>query len=136
MVKRVVYDSLALTVPGPGYAHLPANRDIIWFEQLVSERCVMRKVNGIAVPRFELRSGHNEALDARVYARCVLEILRPNWHAIEDLFLRRRDEVKIKTQSTRPVERLAPEPVTTSSGPPKPPPAARPLQRPRRYWWR
>ena len=57
VVKRTVYDGLNIVSPGPGFAHLPTRRDFLWFEQLVSERCVQRKINGVLVPRFELLPG-------------------------------------------------------------------------------
>jgi phage terminase large subunit GpA-like protein len=148
IVKRTVYDSLAVTVPGPGYMHLPAARDQLWYEQLVSERCVLRKINGVLVPRFELITGaHNEALDCRVYSRCAVEIIRPNWTKLEASFESRRVQTAAEAgegseESAKPVvERLKPEAASVTSGPNKPTvPAAsgrradgsRLVQRPRR----
>jgi len=145
ILKRALYDQLAITFPGPGFVHIPAARDYLWCEQLVSEQCVMRKINGITVPRFELPGGsHNEALDARVYARCVVEILRPAWNRIEERF---KSQVANKEpQEPAPsVERLRPQEVETKTGPEgyseppaPPPPEKKPVQpsRPRiRFTW-
>jgi phage terminase large subunit GpA-like protein len=148
ILKRALYDQLAITVRGPGFVHIPAGRDYLWCEQLVSEVCVLRKINGVTVPRFELPGGmHNEALDARVYARCVVEILRPAWNRIEERFRSQVAYKKEPGEATPPVERLRPQAVAQSkvdrssaqsdppfTSPPPPPAGAfrpRPKQRPR-----
>jgi phage terminase large subunit GpA-like protein len=120
IVKRTIYDSLAVTQPGDNYTHIPAARDYLWVEQLVSEQCVLRKINGVIVPRFDLPRGkHNEALDARCYARCVVEILRPAWNRLETKFIERRAEAGLQPEARfdKPVERLRPEAVDIKTGP-------------------
>jgi phage terminase large subunit GpA-like protein len=145
VLKRTLYDQLAITVPGDGYVHIPASRDYLWVEQLTSEKCINRKINGVVVPRFELPPNrHNEALDARVYARAVVEILQPAWNKIEQRFMTQRAEQAAATEAPK-VERLKPEAVTTEKVEPAQAPSQRPgprfrptgvhpLQRPRTGW--
>jgi terminase, large subunit len=53
----------------PGYMHFPAERDINYFAQFVSERSTVKTMNGKKVRVWELMPGRsNEALDMRVYA--------------------------------------------------------------------
>jgi phage terminase large subunit GpA-like protein len=122
LIKRTIYDQLALTAPGSGYIHIPAARDYLWVEQLTAEKCVLRRVNGILCPRFELPPHlHNEALDCRVYARCVVEILRPNWDKIEAFYCEQREaaskEQEPELKSVVTVERLMPEATSQAQGP-------------------
>jgi phage terminase large subunit GpA-like protein len=71
--KDVVRNRLHLTSPGAGYMHFPADRDINYFAQLVSERLVTKSVNGQRFRVWELAPGRaNEALDCRVYAYAAL----------------------------------------------------------------
>ena len=53
---------------GPGVLHVPSDRDLSWFQGLVSERPIRRFVRG--VPRIEWhhdRTVRNEPLDAGIY---------------------------------------------------------------------
>ena len=53
-----------------------------WFEQLVSERAVVRYVRGQPTSRFERIPGRRaEALDCVVYATAVRQLLTINWEA-------------------------------------------------------
>lgn len=71
--KDAVRNWLAIEVPGPGYMHFPSDRDIGYFEQLTSERSVVKVTNGQKFRVWELPSGRaNEALDCRVYAYSAL----------------------------------------------------------------
>jgi phage terminase large subunit GpA-like protein len=71
--KDVIRSRLHLKEPGPGYMHFPADRDINYFAQLVSERLVTKAVNGARFRVWELAPGRaNEALDCRVYAYAAL----------------------------------------------------------------
>ena len=59
--------------PIPGFMHFPADRDVNYFAQLVSERSVVKSVNGQRFRVWELRPGRaNEALDCRVYGYAAL----------------------------------------------------------------
>jgi phage terminase large subunit GpA-like protein len=71
--KDSIRARLHLTTPGPGYMHFPADRDINYFAQLVSERLMVKDIGGRRFRVWELPPGRaNEALDARVYAYAAL----------------------------------------------------------------
>lgn len=59
--------------------------DMAWFEQLASERRVVRYVRGQPVARFERIPGRRaEALDAVIYGLAARHLLSPNWQGRED----------------------------------------------------
>ncbi|GCD50106.1 phage terminase large subunit family protein [Acetobacter pasteurianus] len=59
--------------PAPGYMHFPADRDVNYFAQMVSERSVRKSINGTIVRVWELLPGRrNEALDIAVYSYAAL----------------------------------------------------------------
>lgn len=67
--KDAIRNRLHIEQPGPGYMHFPADRDINYYAQLVSERAVTKFINGQRFRIWELPPGRtNEALDTRVYA--------------------------------------------------------------------
>jgi phage terminase large subunit GpA-like protein len=67
--KDTIRNRLAQEKPGDGYMHFPADRDINYYEQLLSERSVLKVVSGQKFRVWELPPGKtNEALDCRVYA--------------------------------------------------------------------
>lgn len=67
--KDTIRNRLHLEAAGAGYMHFPGDRDIGYFEQLTSERSVVKIANGQKYRVWELPSGRaNEALDCRVYA--------------------------------------------------------------------
>lgn len=71
--KDTVRNRLQMDEAGPGYMHFPADRDMGYFEQLISERIVTRVVNGQKFRIWDLPHGRaNEALDCRVYAYAAL----------------------------------------------------------------
>jgi phage terminase large subunit GpA-like protein len=71
--KDVIRTRLHLEKPGPGYMHFPADRDVNYFAQMVSERSVLKVLNGQRFRVWELPPGRaNEALDMRVYAYAAL----------------------------------------------------------------
>lgn len=71
--KDTIRSRLHLDGFGAGYMHFPHDRDLNWFEQLISERSITKEVAGQRYRVWELPSGHrNEALDCRVYAYAAL----------------------------------------------------------------
>jgi len=73
-----VYSYLKVEEPGPGYSHFPADYDEVYFKQLVSERPVTRRANGVERRVYEKPPGvRNEALDCRKYALAALMSLGP-----------------------------------------------------------
>lgn len=71
--KDVIRSYLHVDEPSAGYCHFPADRDINYFAQLVSERSVLKIARGQKFRVWELSAGRaNEALDCRVYAYAAL----------------------------------------------------------------
>jgi phage terminase large subunit GpA-like protein len=71
--KDTIRARLAKEVPGPGYMHFPADRDLNYFAQLTSERITIKQASGHKFRVWELPPGRaNEALDCRVYAYAAL----------------------------------------------------------------
>lgn len=71
--KDVIRQRLHIEVPGPGYMHFPAERDLGYYAQLTSERSIAKSVGGVRFRVWELPPGRaNEALDCRVYAYAAL----------------------------------------------------------------
>ncbi|MDF7673532.1 phage terminase large subunit family protein [Acetobacteraceae bacterium ESL0709] len=103
--KVVIYRRIAQTIGatschGPGYMHIPEDRDEDWFKQLTSESLVTRKGNVNCREWVKPSKARNEALDCRVYAYAALQIMKPVLKAQE------RPEIK-----EEPVEETpAPEP--------------------------
>lgn len=65
---------LALTAPGPGYMHYPADRDFNWFNQITAERLVVKVEGGQRYFVWQAIPGRaNEGLDCRVYAYAALK---------------------------------------------------------------
>lgn len=71
--KDQIRRRLHLDVTGPGYMHFPSDRDIGYFQQLLAERLMTRKIGADTYRVWELPAGKaNEALDCRVYAYAAL----------------------------------------------------------------
>ena len=107
--KSIILKRLALPDrSGPGVMHHPVGRDREYFEQLCSEKLVIRSVKGRPQRTFVKTRARNEALDLAVGNLAALRI-----------FLR---------QSRRRLDDLCPEP--ESLGPASPPRALRPASPP------
>jgi phage terminase large subunit GpA-like protein len=71
--KDTIRNRLHVEEPGAGFMHFPNDRDIGYFEQLTSERSVVKVSGGQKYRVWELPPGRaNEALDCRVYAYAAL----------------------------------------------------------------
>ncbi len=72
--KDAVAAYFRVRVAGPGYCHVPTDREPGWFEQLTAEHRVKTTVSGRDVWVWRKRASHlrNEALDCRVYALAAL----------------------------------------------------------------
>lgn len=92
-LKKFIYQRATITVPGPGYMHIPKTDDYgeEWFKQLLSEDSHDEFLSGQQIAVFEMPSqipadgtDRNEALDKRVYAQAALYIRGPvNWEIEE-----------------------------------------------------
>jgi phage terminase large subunit GpA-like protein len=72
--KEIVMSRLGIPTPGPGFCNFPP-RDFDYFTQLLAEKPIRRFVRGVAT-RVWVKSGPNEALDARIYCLCGLHALK------------------------------------------------------------
>lgn len=85
--KAQIMSGLKVQEPGPRYTHFPRGRgyDEAFFAGLLSEHLVLSKSGTGSRWRWEKMPGHerNEALDCRNYALAALEILNPDWDALE-----------------------------------------------------
>jgi phage terminase large subunit GpA-like protein len=87
--KAALYSRLNIVEYGPGYQHIPNNArcgyDATWCQQLVSEILRTTYQSGRIVKFFTKTSSgiRNEALDARIQALAAVEILNPDFDAIE-----------------------------------------------------
>ena len=83
-IKGVLHQRLQARKGEGGYCHFPDDKstgyDEIYFAGLLSERMVMKRVNGREVIRWEQRDTktRNEPLDCRVYAIGAFEIFSPD----------------------------------------------------------
>jgi phage terminase large subunit GpA-like protein len=76
--KAVVMRRWARVEPGPGYCHIPHDREEEWFKQATAEKLVTRYVKGQPVREWHKPDkARNEALDCRVYAYAALKIMNP-----------------------------------------------------------
>jgi phage terminase large subunit GpA-like protein len=75
--KLTVMRRLAVSEPGPGYCHIPAQREAEWFHQLTAERLVTKYIKGVPKREWRQSRPRNEALDCRVYAYAALKIASP-----------------------------------------------------------
>jgi phage terminase large subunit GpA-like protein len=95
--KDAVYARLRLQRPGPGYCHLPKDREPSWFSGLISETVVTRYSRGFPVRENKLRPGlRNEPLDCRVYAYAALcSFGRVGWaHLVANRESQRKEQQK------------------------------------------
>ncbi len=81
--KEVVFTRLKIDNPGPGYYHYNQYADQDYFEQLLSEKKVMKKVGGFYVPVWEeIPNRRHEDLDCEVLNLAALRISKPNLEKI------------------------------------------------------
>jgi phage terminase large subunit GpA-like protein len=77
--KLMIMRRLAMSKPGPGYCHVPADRDEEWYKQITAEKLLTRYVKGQPVREWHKPDkARNEALDCRAYAYAALKITLPN----------------------------------------------------------
>lgn len=85
-IKSKIYSNLLIDEPGPGYCNFPKTSiyDTNYFRQLTSERLDRVYKNGRYRLEWVLPKGRrNEALDARAYAIGALNIMSPNFDALQ-----------------------------------------------------
>lgn len=115
--KLTVMRRLAVEKAGPGYCHVPNDREADWYNQLTAEKLMTRYVKGFPVREWHQTRPRNEALDCRVYALAALKIANPSFkRAAERLTMpadaaeQLRPPAKLKRKPTaKPVEEKPPE---------------------------
>ncbi|WP_372425852.1 phage terminase large subunit family protein [Salinarimonas chemoclinalis] len=71
--KELIIGRLRLEVPGAGFSHFPAGRDLEFFRMLTAEKVTKRYHRGSPIREWtKEKSARNEALDCRVYAYAAL----------------------------------------------------------------
>ncbi|MCC7203120.1 MAG: phage terminase large subunit family protein [Nitrospirae bacterium] len=100
--KAAIFGRLNLVEPGPGFMHYPDHYPPEYFEQLTSERLVLRKGKRV----WERKPGkRGEALDARVYALAGLEILKTfsnfNLNQLVDSFSKVKEKQPAQQQNMK-----------------------------------
>ena len=81
--KDIIYARLKIEDPGPGYCHFPDHYNDEYFKMLTAEKAVIRYYKGNPRRQWIQTRTRNEALDARVLSLVALNILNPQWKAIE-----------------------------------------------------
>lgn len=76
--KTIIYNSLRIEEPGPGYCHFPDTYDEEYFEKLTNEEKMEKMKKGVPVGFEWVKKGPNEPLDCRAYAMAAKEFLNPN----------------------------------------------------------
>lgn len=77
--KAIIMRRWAKQEHGPGYCHVPADREEDWFKQATAEKLVTRYVKGQPIREWHKpQKARNEALDCRVYAYAALKIMNPS----------------------------------------------------------
>jgi len=75
--KGLVYSSLRISEPGPGYCHFPTTYTQEYFEQLTAEKVVTKFHKGFPRREWIKTRPRNEALDIRGMALAALRLLNP-----------------------------------------------------------
>ncbi len=79
--KLVVMRRLGLEKAGPGYCHVPSDRESLaeWCAQITAEKLQVHYIKGQPVREWtKADRARNEALDCRVYALAALKIMQPS----------------------------------------------------------
>lgn len=122
-IKSVLYGRFKLQDPGPGYTHFHAGLPPEYFEQLVSEKKIVRYVKGFPTYEWVLKPGtRNEALDCKVMAYAALQFLFTKF---------RRDTFFDQLEKAIEVQKLTPDATHATPIPENAPPKEEsPLSKP------
>jgi phage terminase large subunit GpA-like protein len=92
--KDVLFGRLKIEEPGNGYIHFNKTCDDEYFEQLLSERHVVKQVKGFSVKEYVKIRERNEILDLWCYNLAAITILQPNFEKIEQNLQKEAEENK------------------------------------------
>lgn len=87
--KEDITNRLKITEPGEGYCHFPKNEDRgydhQYYKGLTSEHKIEKNVRGVLRSEWVKESGaRNEPLDLMNYNYATVELIRPDWDALEE----------------------------------------------------
>jgi len=112
--KLTVMRRLAVTEPGPGFSHIPTDREAEWFHQITAEKLVTKYIKGVAKREWHQTRPRNEALDCRVYAYAALKIASPHLKRhLERLLRDAEDTDETPTTPSKAVKLKEPLPAET-----------------------
>lgn len=100
--KEDIIARLKIDKPGPGYCHFPSNKDRgynqTYMQGITSEeKTTKRDKKGNLKVAWVKKSGvRNEPLDLRNYAYAAVELLSPNWNALESKIENGINYMKVK----------------------------------------
>lgn len=103
--KQLIFDRLQ-NKPGPGYQHFNRRAEKDYFDQLLSERKVIKVEKGRKVVAWQLidQSRRNEALDCKVYSLAAYRKLNPNMRQLGEILktrMERFEQQKGKIETIR-----------------------------------
>ena len=81
--KSIIYDMLKNEDPGPGFCHFPEGTSESYFLGLTAEKQIKIYKNGRLTVRWKKIRERNEPLDTRVLNLAMIELLNPNFEALE-----------------------------------------------------
>ncbi len=113
-----VYSDLRVKKPGAGYCHFAADYDAPFFQQLLAERRISRKINGQMVRAYECpKNVRNEAHDLRRYNHAALKALPWRLPGAQEPVEPQGDEEAEATEATTAASAASPPPVAAVSKP-------------------
>jgi len=99
--KDALHSILMNDVPGPGYLHIPKERDDVWLDQLTAERLILETKGGQTLRKWILPRGRaNEVWDTTVYAYSALAIMRARGLSLERSAANLRAYLEAKQKGT------------------------------------
>lgn len=127
--KATIYARLNILDPGPRYMHWPKGfgYDSEYFKQLTAESVRTEWRKGVPVRVWRKERDRNEALDIRVYALAVVEILNPNMKKLMEYAQKDAEQPASRDYVLKPAEDNPKRDATESQ--PAPEPEAPPVKR-------
>ena len=95
--KEVIFSWLQVEEESPGYIHFPSDVDEEYFEQLTSEKRMIKFSKGHKKIVFKKIRDRNESLDTFVYSLAAFHVLQPNLERIANM--------KVKKTEKKPTEK-------------------------------
>jgi phage terminase large subunit GpA-like protein len=124
--KLIVMRRLAIEKEGPGYCHIPKDRENLteWCKQVTAEKLVIRYEKGQPIREWHKHEkARNEALDCRVYALAALKIMQPSLRRMKERLMAhpRVQQIPVPKAAT-PSPATSPKPADMPAMAPEPAP--------------